>query len=124
MKRIDMHSLANVVGLTLMCVQTCYPDAPTHVAEVTAYTASSDECAPWPGTHTATGQRADWRSRLVAVDPRVVPLGSWVWIEHLGWLTAADTGGAIKGTRIDVLMRDKRTARRWGRQRVRVFVSG
>ena len=115
---------AHGVAVALMCVQVCYPDAPTHVAEVTAYTNSADECAPWFDGRTADGRAADWRKRLVAVDPRVVPLGSWVWIEHLGWHTAADTGGAIKGTRIDVLMRDKRTARRWGRQRVRVFVSG
>jgi 3D (Asp-Asp-Asp) domain-containing protein len=44
----------------------------------------------------------------IAVDPRVIPLGSWVYIPayrddgHGGWFVAEDTGGAITGHHIDV----------------------
>lgn len=47
-----------------------------------------------------------WRS--VAVDPDVIPLGSWVWVPQFrnqkgnGWMRAQDTGGAIQGHSIDV----------------------
>lgn len=41
---------------------------------------------------------------IVAVDPRVIPLGEDVWIEGLGKLRAADTGGGVHGLHIDVLV--------------------
>lgn len=40
----------------------------------------------------------------IAVDPTVIPLGSRVWIQGVGWRTALDTGGAIKGKKIDICM--------------------
>lgn len=54
---------------------------------------------------TATGKSLSenvWKA--IAVDPRVIPLGSTVYIEGFGTFTAEDTGGAIKGNRIDVLV--------------------
>ena len=45
--------------------------------------------------------------KLIAVDPSVIPLGSKVWVEGYGVAIAGDTGGAIKGNKIDVLMRIK-----------------
>ena len=51
---------------------------------------------------------------IIAVDPRVIPLGTKVWVEGFGVLLAADTGGAIKGNRIDVFMESREDALRWG----------
>jgi uncharacterized protein YabE (DUF348 family)/3D (Asp-Asp-Asp) domain-containing protein len=39
---------------------------------------------------------------LVAVDPRVIPLGSRLYLEGYGYAVAGDTGGVIKGDKIDV----------------------
>jgi 3D (Asp-Asp-Asp) domain-containing protein len=42
--------------------------------------------------------------KTVAVDRKVIPLGSKVYIAGIGWRSADDTGGAIKGNKIDVLV--------------------
>lgn len=61
--------------------------------------------------------------RVVAVDPSVIPLGSRVWVEGYGEAIAGDTGGAIKGNRIDVLMATEAdAAKNWGRRTVKVKV--
>ena len=51
---------------------------------------------------------------VVAVDPRMIPLGSKVWIEGLGTFLAADTGSAIVGNRIDVYVDSYLRALQWG----------
>ena len=71
---------------------------------------------------TATGVNLLSNSRVVAVDPRVIPLGSLVEVEGMGVYLAADTGGAIKGKRIDVHFSDLAEVSKWGRRNVRVRV--
>ena len=68
----------------------------------TAYTASCSGCS---GT-TATGinLHANPNAKVIAVDPNVIPLGSKVFVEGYGYAIAADTGGAIKGNKIDVFI--------------------
>lgn len=60
--------------------------------------------------------------KLIAVDPSVIPLGSKVWVEGYGTAIAGDTGGAIHGYRIDVLMHSKSAALNWGRRTVKVII--
>ena len=73
-----------------------------------------------PAGLTATGRKADFG--VVAVDPRVIPLNSLVYVEGYGFAIAADTGGAIKGNIIDVCFTNARTVRAWGRRKVVVHV--
>lgn len=70
-----------------------------------------------PG-RTATGRKV--RSGIVAADPRVLKMGSKVRIGNLGVFVVDDTGGAIKGSRLDIWMPNKRDAKRFGRQTVQV----
>jgi 3D (Asp-Asp-Asp) domain-containing protein len=65
---------------------------------------------------TATMTKADPEARLVAVDPKLIPYGSWLWIEGLGWFRAEDCGSAIKGFRLDVLTATEPEAMRFGKQ--------
>ena len=58
----------------------------------------------------------------IAVDPRVIPLGSKVYVEGYGYALAVDTGGDIKGNRIDLFMLSEDEAMTWGRQPVRVYI--
>ena len=86
----------------------------------TAYTASCNGCS---GT-TATGVNllANPNAKVIAVDPRVIPLGSKVYVEGYGYAIASDTGGAIKGNKIDVFFPSKTDAYRWGRQTVKIKI--
>jgi 3D (Asp-Asp-Asp) domain-containing protein len=58
----------------------------------------------------------------VAVDPRVIPLGSLVFVEGYGFAIASDTGGAIKGNRIDLCFDSRSRALGFGRKKVKVHV--
>jgi len=61
--------------------------------------------------------------KVIAVDPNVIPLGSRVWVEGYGEAIAADTGGAIKGNIIDVLVASEAyAADNWGRRTVKVKI--
>ena len=57
----------------------------------------------------------------VAVDPSVVPLGAWLYIEGLGWWRAEDTGNMIKGNRLDICLPTRDEAKRWGKRKRRVW---
>lgn len=63
---------------------------------------------------------------MAAVDPKVVDLGSRLWVEGIGEVVAADRGGGIKGNRIDIYMKRHEEAVKWGRRvvRVKVFKGG
>ncbi|MGX5747780.1 cell wall-binding protein EntB [Bacillus toyonensis] len=91
----------------------------------TAYTADPSENGTYGGrVLTAMGHdlTANPNIRIIAVDPKVIPLGSKVWVEGYGEAIAGDTGSAIKGNRIDVLMGSKSKAMNWGRQTVKVKI--
>ncbi|WP_043897322.1 cell wall-binding protein EntC [Bacillus paranthracis] len=92
----------------------------------TAYTADPLENGYKAGDQvkSALGHNltANPNMKLIAVDPSVIPLGSKVWVEGYGVAIAGDTGGAIKGNKIDVLMPDKGTSSNWGRKTVTVKV--
>ncbi|MBY0027683.1 LysM peptidoglycan-binding domain-containing protein [Priestia aryabhattai] len=88
--------------------------------EATAYTAN---CAGCSGT-TATGVdlKANPNQKVIAVDPSVIPLGSKVYVEGYGEAVAADTGGAIKGNRIDIFVPSEGDAQQFGRKSVKITV--
>jgi len=94
--------------------------APT---EGTKLTVSSTAYAPGVdgvGTRTATGARAGYG--IVAVDPSVIPLGTRLYIPGYGNAVAADTGGAIKGNKIDVCFNTRAEALAWGRRTVTITI--
>ena len=91
----------------------------------TAYDLSAEENGGYAG-QTATGVPLD--KGVIAVDPRVIPLGSRVYIEALdgswtyGYAVAADTGGAIKGNRVDLCYRSRSECIQFGRRKCRVYI--
>jgi len=69
---------------------------------------------------TAIGLRA--RKGIVAVDPRVIPLGTRLYIPGYGEALAADTGGWIKGSRIDLCFETYEECFKWGRRKIKIYL--
>ena len=70
---------------------------------------------------TASGSNT--RRGIVAADPRILPLGTRINLEagqYSGSYTVADTGGAIKGRKLDIWVANCSEARRFGRRKVSV----
>ncbi|MFN2747487.1 MULTISPECIES: LysM peptidoglycan-binding and 3D domain-containing protein [unclassified Bacillus (in: firmicutes)] len=86
----------------------------------TAYTANDGGMSGV--TATGINLKANKNAKVIAVDPSVIPLGSKVHVEGYGEATAADTGGAIKGNKIDVFVPSKSAAKNWGVRTVKVKV--
>ena len=89
------------------------PQPPIGRFKLTAYS-GPQLGQPLPITATGTAARA---GRTVAVDPRVIPLGSKIFIEGLGERIAEDVGGGVKGNHIDVYLGTIPQARNFGVQR-------
>ncbi len=87
-----------------------------HRFTVTQYIPRSEAYGKDNDGFTSTMMKADPDARIVAVDPKLIPYGSSVWIEGLGWYRAEDCGGAIKGYRLDVMIATTRGAMDYGKQ--------
>ncbi|RFU68245.1 3D domain-containing protein [Bacillus sp. V59.32b] len=88
--------------------------------KATAYTASCEGCSGV--TATGVNLKANPNAKVIAVDPNVIPLGTKVYVEGYGYATAADTGGSIKGNKIDVFVPNKSDAINWGVKQVTVKI--
>ncbi|MCR6471786.1 LysM peptidoglycan-binding and 3D domain-containing protein [Bacillus safensis] len=86
----------------------------------TAYTANDGGISGI--TATGVNLNKNPNAKVIAVDPSVIPLGSKVYVEGYGEAIAADTGGAIKGNKIDVHVPSKSQAKNWGVKSVKVKV--
>ena len=88
----------------------------------TAYTSNEGGSLTYTGAHVTP-----WYT--LAVDPKEIPLGSWVFIPYFedkpnkGWFYAEDVGGAIKSNRIDVYMEDLDDALEFGIRDLEILVS-
>lgn len=96
----------------------------------TAYDLSYKSTGKKPGDRgygiTASGTKA--RPGVVAVDPNVIPLGTKLYVKSLdgtndyGYCVAEDTGGAIKGNKIDLFFNSSSEVKKFGRRKVEVYI--
>lgn len=97
--------------------------------KATCYTADYESTGKGPGDSgfgiTATGtvaRRVVGGYSSVAVDPRVIPLGTKLYVEGYGYAIAEDTGGAVKGNVIDLFFDNYADMDRWGSRWVNVYI--
>ncbi|MDU4934964.1 MAG: 3D domain-containing protein [Peptostreptococcaceae bacterium] len=70
---------------------------------------------------TSTGKKPKWGT--IAVDPKVIPYGTKVYIPQFNkTFIAEDCGGAIKGNKIDIFMNDESSVYNWGRKTIDIYI--
>ncbi|MBS1728634.1 MAG: G5 domain-containing protein [Armatimonadetes bacterium] len=87
--------------------------------QATAYEPGPSSNGRWAG-RTTLGVKPAFG--IVAVDPKVIPLGTLLYVEGYGFAYAADTGGAIRGNRIDLCFTTRAQCNQFGRKAVTVHV--
>ncbi|WP_017811439.1 G5 and 3D domain-containing protein [Paenibacillus shenyangensis] len=128
------ESSVSTVHLQALSGEGNYPVNPVKsyryelAAELTAYTAGVESTGKQPGDSgygvTASGAMVK-EGQTVSVDPTVIPMGWWMYIEGVGYRKAEDTGSAIKGSKIDIYMDKLDAARSFGRKSgIKVYVIG
>ncbi|MFJ8065255.1 3D domain-containing protein [Psychrobacillus sp. NPDC096426] len=90
------------------------------VVSASAFTANCNGCTGITSTGINLKKNPD--IKVIAVDPKVIKLGTKVHVEGYGYAIAGDTGGNIKGNKIDVFFSSQSDAYKWGRKDVTVKI--
>jgi 3D (Asp-Asp-Asp) domain-containing protein len=90
------------------------------MVSTSAFTANCRGCSGI--TTTGINLKKNPNLKVIAVDPRVIKLGTKVYVEGYGYAIAGDTGGAIKGNKIDLFMPNHASALKWGRRTVKIKI--
>jgi 3D (Asp-Asp-Asp) domain-containing protein len=92
----------------------------TLTVSATAYTANCKRCSGI--TALGLNLKKNPKLKVISVDPKVIKLGTKVYVEGYGYAIAGDTGGAIKGKKIDIFVPSHKKAIQWGRKTVKVQI--
>ena len=110
-----------IITLLMSTTTLTTPDSVTDLGNFTAtHYCSCAKCCGTETGKTATGTQAT-AERTIAVDPKIIPLGSKVIINNKVYI-AEDTGGAIKGNRIDIYCESHQEALKLGVKKVKVYL--
>ncbi len=106
---------------TLLTSRGSYRYVEMKIMKATAYYPGPESCGKYAAYgETYTGKKAGFG--VVAVDPKVIPLGTKLYIAGYGKAEAADIGSAIKGNRIDLCYETFREAAMFGVKKIRVYL--
>ncbi|THE10646.1 LysM peptidoglycan-binding domain-containing protein [Bacillus timonensis] len=111
---------ANTSTAASPATETSKTSSKEFLMEATAYTATCEGCSGI--TSTGINLLENPNAKVISVDPSIIPLGSKVYVEGYGEAIAGDTGGAIKGNKIDVFIPSKQEAIHFGRKQVKVTI--
>lgn len=110
----------NKVETEVTVPSTNKADVKEITVEATAYTATCEGCSGI--TATGINLKENPNAKVISVDPSIIPLGSKVYVEGYGEAIAGDTGGSIKGNRIDVFIPSKQDAINFGVKQLKVKI--
>ena len=86
-----------------------------------AYCSCPRCCGQWSGGPTKSATMPE-EGRTVAADWSILPSGTEVYIDGVGWRTVEDTGSGITGDKLDIYMESHESALAWGAREMEVFI--
>ncbi len=104
----------------MMVTATSYAPLDPEAVEGMDYSGNPNVTASGARAEVGTGSEND--PYVIAVDPRVIPLGARVYIEGYGFARALDRGSAIRGNKIDILFASRSQALRFGRRSLKIYL--
>ena len=118
--REPVHEIVFARKPLLLGSRGAYTGKRTMSMLATAYDPGPGSCGKYADGRTCNGKRAGYG--IIAVDPKVIPLGTKLFVPGYGFGIAADVGGAIKGNRIDLGFNSRSGSFKWGKKWVRMTV--
>lgn len=88
--------------------------------KATAYSITCKKCSGI--TATGINLKKNPNQKVISVDPKVIKLGTRVYVEGYGYAIAADKGNSVKGNKIDVFIPSQKNALKWGSKTVEVKI--
>lgn len=123
-KRIKIFSARNLAAkdkdIVLVGEGKPAPRQKVFHLNASAYSPDIRDCWPYSDGITALGLKAGYG--VAAVDPRVIPLGTRIYVEGYGYAIASDLGGAIRGRKIDLCFDTHEEAKIYGRRMIKVYL--
>jgi 3D (Asp-Asp-Asp) domain-containing protein len=86
----------------------------------TAYSITCKKCSGI--TASGINLKKNPNQKVISVDPKVIKLGTRVYVEGYGYAIAADKGNSVKGNKIDVFIPSQKNALKWGSKTVEVKI--
>ena len=117
---LKVSAAANTTAKKTANTKSTAPAYKEITVRATAYTASCKGCSGI--TATGINLKKNPNAKVISVDPKVIPLGTKVYVPGYGEAIAADKGSAVKGNKIDVFIPNKQKALQWGNKTVKIKV--
>jgi resuscitation-promoting factor RpfB len=113
---------AMYVQATAYCPGTAESGCPINEKGYSRCTGKNSDGYTATGVKAVAGTGDINNPHIISVDPRLIPLGSRVYIAGYGFARALDVGSAIKGQRIDLLLPTHSAALRFGRRQLKIYL--
>lgn len=115
-----VHRIVTSRNPVILGSRGAYVGKKTLTVLATAYDPGPGSCGKYANGQTCNGKRAGYG--IIAVDPKVIPLGAKLFVPGYGYGIAADVGGAIKGNRVDLGFNSRSGSFKWGKKWVQIAI--
>lgn len=108
------------ISTSAFAATNTYKVAKEITVSASAYTFNCTRCSGI--TATGINLKKNPNLKVISVDPKVIKLGTKVYVPGYGYAIAGDTGGAIKGNKVDLYMTSRKAALNWGRKKIKIQI--
>lgn len=118
--REAIHQIVTSRKPQMLASRGAYAGAKSIRVLTSAYDPGPGSCGKYANGRTCNGKRAGYG--IIAVDPKLIPLGAKLFVPGYGYGIAADVGSAIQGQRVDLGFNSRSGAMKWGKKWVTMTI--